>query len=358
MPAYDQQSYNTWLNAYQGAQAPNQGGTRTIGGSTYNPYGGYTYTPGQSGADFVKQNVKQDLNPAHSNGAPNQNAILGGASMGISQVPRAINSYRTFKKHQASQRHLEEQYGLAQKAAAARAPTEYLGAVDPTSRTFQQARIASAEGRPLSQEELQMGYRQEQGDNQRSQMEDQIQAYFADPAREGWQRNIVNSRLQNDLANVQEDFGNNFRGSVLGSAAQGLQGGSVDAERRQGVTRARDTQTVQAASNADQAMSDFQGRDQQARGNLLGLVNSQGIGDSAQLSNALQGIHNATTQEGRQYAQGQQQRALDQFGQQQQSQAWGQGLNQLGAAINRNPNRGNSLSAWYGSNSRTSGGGW
>jgi hypothetical protein len=356
MPAYDTQSYNTWLNAYQGPQAPNQGGQRTIGGSEYNPTGGYTYTPGMSWSDFVKQNVKQDLTPWHGGGL-NQNFALGVASMGISQTPRAISSYRSFKKHQASQRHLEEQFNLAQKAAAARAPTEYLGAIDPTSRTFQQARLAQGNGSPLSQDELQMAYRQEQGDNQRSAMEKQIQAYFADPAREGWQRNIVNNRLQNDLANVQEDFGNNFRSSVQGSAAQGLQGGSVDAERRQGVTRARDTQAVRASSNADQALADFQGRDQQARGNLLGLVNSNGIGDSSQLSNALQGIHNATAQEGRQYAQGQQQRALDQFGQQQQSQVWGQGLNQIGAAINRNPNRGNSLSAWYGGN-QTSGGGW
>jgi hypothetical protein len=302
------------------------------------------------GDDFVRQNMRQDLRPSGANAA-------GFATGGLSQIPRALSGYKKFKAAQERDRADQALWAQSNKTAAAKAPTEYLGSLDPTSRTFQQARVAQGNGSALSQDELLMAYRQEQDNNQRSAMEQQIQAYFADPAREGWQRNIVNSRLQNDLANVQEDFGNNFRGSVQGSAAQGLQGGSVDAERRQGVTRARDTQAVQASSNADQALADFQGRDQEARGNLLGLVNSNGIGDSAQLSNALQGIHNATTQEGRQYAQGQQQRALDQFGQQQQSQVWGQGLSQIGAAINRNPNRGNSLSAWYGGN-QTSGGGW
>lgn len=338
MPAnpYQTNQYQDFASAYRPTVQPNAG-TRTIGGSQYNPYGGYTYTQGMRGSDFVKQNVKQDLNPAFSNGLPNQNFTLGVASLGISQIPRAISGYRAYKKKQGEDRRREAAWGEMVKERTAAVPTEYLGTIDPTSQTFQQARQRMGQGveKYMGIPELQQAYQQEQEANQRGQYEQAINAYFSDPARSGWQQQVVQDRLNNDLAQVSDQYGQDLQRSVQSSAARGMRGGSVDVEGRGDVARVRDTRAIGAAADADAQRFAFQNRDQQERSNLLGMVNQRGITDGQQLSQALQGIHTQTAAEGAQYASGQRQNEINRFGQQAQSQAWGQGLTGIANSVNR-----------------------
>ena len=117
-------------------------------------------------------------------------------------------------------------------------------------------------------------------------------------------------------------------------------------EGRGAVARTRDTGAIQAAGNADAMTSQFRNQDTAARGQLHGLINSRGIGDADSLRQALEGIHSATTAQGAQYAQGQQQRQLNQFGERQQSQAWGQGLSGLASAVDRRPANAPTYGGW------------
>lgn len=333
---YQSQSYRDYALAYQPQAQYAGGGTRTIGGSVYNPTGGYTYTQNMRGDDFVKQNVRQDFTPWR--GGVNPNSVLNIASGGISQVPRAISGYRQYKKEQANDRQRAEAWAAAQKERAAAAPTEYLGSIDPTSRTYQQARQRMSSTNPgdyMSVNELQQGMHQEQQANQRQQYEQAINAYFDDPARAGWQQQIIQDRLNNDLAQVSDQYGQDLQRSVQGAAARGMRGGSADVEGRGDVARVRDTRAIGAAADADAQRSAFQNRDLQERNNLMGLVNSRGITEGQQLSQALQGIHANTAAEGANYATRQRQQEIDRFGQQSQSQAWGQGLSSIAGSIRR-----------------------
>jgi hypothetical protein len=100
-------------------------------------------------------------------------------------------------------------------------------------------------------------------------------------------------------------------------------------------------------------MSDFQNRDRQSRAQLLGLVNSGDIGSADALRSQLEGIHSASTAAASNYASQQQRRQLNQFGQQQQSQAWGQGLGSLANLVDRNQQ---TAGGWFGGG--TTQGGW
>lgn len=316
-------------------------------GQMYNPMGGYTYTTGMRGSDFVKQNVKQDLNPfSQGSYAPNGNFILGVSTAGISQIPRALSGYRAYKKQQKWDRAQEEAWNNAQKAMLARAPTEYLGSVDPTSQAYLQAQQRQRSGDLMSLEELQQAVHQEQQAKQRGQYEQAINAYFDDPARAGWQQQIIQDRLNNDLAQVSDQYGQDLQRSVQGAAARGMRGGSTDVEGRGDVARVRDTRAIGAAADADAQRSAFQNRDLQERNNLMGLVNSRGITEGQQLSQALQGIHANTAAEGANYATRQRQQEIDRFGQQSQSQAWGQGLNSIAGSIRRQNPQNNTQGGW------------
>lgn len=343
---YQTNQYQDFAAAYRPTPQYNAG-TRTIGGSQYNPYGGYTYTQDMRGSDFVKQNVRQDLNPFR--GGLNQNFVLGASSMGISQIPRAISGYRAYKKAQAKDRARAEAYAQVVKERTAAIPTEYLGSIDPTSQTFQQARQRMGQGvdRYMTIPEMQQAYQQEQEAAQRRQYEEAINAYFADPARAGWQQQVVQDRLNNDLAQVSDQYDQDLQQSVQGSAARGLRGGSVDVEGRGDVARVRDTRALSAAADADAQRFAFQNRDQQERANLLNMVNQRGIADNQQLAQAIQGIHTQTAAEGAQYASGQRQNDINRFGQQSQSQAWGQGLTSVANSVrNRYGQGGTTQGGW------------
>ena len=270
-------------------------------------------------------------------------AIVGGVVGGVAGAGYGVvtkytsNTARSRSRAQANAASMEAAGAAANQAYA---PTEYLGANDPTSQTYQMARERMSHGpqTAMSPGELAALSRQEDQGKQRAGFQQQINDYFGGADRAGWQQSIVSNRLNQDLANVKEDYGNNIKSSVQNTATQGLVGGSVDIERRGAVARTRDTGAIQAASNADAATAGFKNADQQAKGELTGLVNSQGIGDADSLRTALQNINNQTTQQGQQYASGQQQRQIDQFGRQNQSQAWGGGLNGLASSVRASSN--------------------
>jgi len=351
MPSTYNQDYNTWLADYtqqgqngHGAPATQRGAGLGAAGFGATDSQRNTYTSGQTNRDYARENLGVGGNSASAaNMAHGMLNPVGG-------IIEGYRGYGHFKDAQKLDRHMKEMYDTGRRNAAARAPTEYLGSIDPTSKTFQQARMRSAGSNDdmMSMGEIQASMHLEDQNRQRAGMEQSIEDYFNDPGRAGWQQQIVRNRLQNDLSNVQQDYTQNLRGSVLNSASRGLRGGSVDVERQGKVAEVRDSSAVGAASQAGSTMADFRGQDQQSRSNLMGLVNSQGIGDSQQLSSALQGIHNTTMQAGQNYSQQQQQRQLTQFNQQQQSQAWGQGLQSFAGAINNNPYRMTNATAWGG----------
>ncbi len=342
-------SYDAYTNQkdLQAQQLPSYG---SVTNQSHNGFGlSQTYNAGDSNRDYVKNNLGVGGNQYSA-----QNMAHGMLNP-VGGVLEGFRGYKNYKKNRAAERERQEAFERAKANAIARNPTDWLNTLDPTSRTSQEATRLAGEGRPMSVEEMNAGLRSDDQDRQRAGFSKQVDEYFADPARAGWQQQIVSNRLQNDLANVQEDYGNNLRSSVQGAAARGLKGGSVDVEGRGAVARTRDTGAIEAASNADSAAANFRNQDLQARDQLHGLVNSNDIGDADSLRSAIQGIHSATTASGAQYAGQQRQQQINRFGQQQQSQAWGQGLSGLASAIDRNPNRGNSMGAWYGS---AASGGW
>lgn len=301
------------------------------------------YDPGMTNREYVRENLGFGGNQYSA-----QN-MAHGLLNPVGGVIEGIRGYGHFKKSKDNYRRMMERYkaDLAQFKAGGGAA--WLNSIDPTSAMAKTAAARFQSGNAMSDDELNLGLRQEHQNRVRSGYEASIEDYFADPARAGWQRGIVQNRLQNDLANVQEDFDADLTGTGQQVAGRGLKGGSVDVETRGAVARTRDTRAIQAASDADSTLADFGARDQQSRAQLLGLVNSGDIGNSDALRSALDSIHSATAAEGARYAGNQRQRQVDQFGQQQQSQAWGQGLGAIANSINQNP----SMYAWG-----TSRGGW
>ncbi len=345
---YNYDAYSGNRQQLQGQQAP---AYSTVTNTSWaGPAFGQQYKSGETNHEYVRQNLGVGGNKySAANMAQGMLNPVGG-------VLEGFRGYKNFKKNRASEREQKALFESRKAEAIARNPTDWLNSVDPTGHTAQEANRLSAQGRPMSEEELNASLRTDDQNAQRAGFSKQIEDYFGSPERAGWQQSIVSNRLNQDLANVQEDYGNNLKSSVQSAAARGLRGGSVDVEGRGAVARTRDTGAIQAAQNADSASADFRNQDLQARDQLNGLVNSGDIGEADALRNSLQGISNATVAAGQRYAGQQQQRQINTFGQQQQSQAWGQGLNGIASAIDRNPNRGNSLSAWYGSG--TSQGGW
>lgn len=290
-----------------------------------------TYRDGQSNTQFVTQNYTP---MGGSGGARNfaQNAALDMLMPGAGGF-NIIDGMQQAKKARAQNRKQREAFDAARRNAVARDPTQWLNSLDPTSATAQQARIRLGRGDAMQAEEINNGLRQEFVDKQRKGYEGQIDAYFSDPSRAGWQQKVVQDRLQSDLGNITEQYGRNLTSSVQGSASAGLRGGSLDAERRGATARTRDSQALQASGEADASSAGFKMQDQQSRQQLYNLVNSDGGTNADTLNNALQGIQNATNLQGQQYSLGRQQRQQQQYAGQQQSQAWGQGLNGVAGAI-------------------------
>jgi hypothetical protein len=304
------------------------------------------YTAGQSNREFVRENLG-----VGGNRYSTENMAMGMLNP-VAGVMQGFRGYSNYKKGRAAFRRQQAEHRAAVKNAQNRAGADWFQRVDPNSALAAQVRDRTAKGQPMTDDEINQALRQQDQTSQREGYEQQVNDYFGSEERAGWQQGIVQNRLQNDLANVEEDYGNNLKGSVQSAASRGLKGGSVDVEGRGQVARTRDTQAIQAASNADQAQAQFRTNDQQSRAQLLGLVNSGDISDADALRAQLDGIHSATTSAAAQYAGNQQQRQINQFGQQQQSQAWGSGLNSLANAVDRNPRQSQS---WFGGSSR---GGW
>ena len=355
MPSPTTRTYEDWMaanNAQPRASTASlrQGGQTTIGGTSRTAPGaqGWVYTPGQSNDSFVRDNVRSEFSL--------QNPFQGYASVHspVAAITRGVRGYKAFKKSQAAERFEQDQLDQIHRRAQAAAPTSWLNTFDPTSRTAQEA-YSRAGDRPMTADEIELGLRQEGQERTRAGQTQDVENYFGSPERSQWQAGIVGNRLNANLGRIGEEFESNTNRAVQGSAAQGLVGGSVDMERRGGVERARDTSAIGAASQADSDLLNFKQQDADSRRQLLGLVNSGGFADSAAFSDALRGINDATNRSAQQYQLGQQRQELDQFGRQQQSQAIGQGFNNLASIFRQDPYRSSSTSAWTGS---TSTGGW
>ena len=307
-------------------QNPDQG-TRSIGGGFGGSVTGqqsYQYNPNWSTQQYMRENLKQDFSTpqgVYSMHSP------------VSAIARAYGGRSAKKRADAERREWKKDAAAGKKTAI----SKWIDTFDPTSRTAALARQNTQRGGSFSIGEADASFRQEGHQRQREAYGSEIDAYFADPARAGWQRGIVQNRLQNDLANVQEDFDTELTGTGQQAAGRGLKGGSVDVENRGAVARTRDTRAIQAGADADSTLADFGARDRQSRAQLHGLVNSGDIGSSDALRASLESIHSATSAEGARYAGQQRNRQVRQFGDSMQSQAYGGGLSAIANSINQNP---------------------
>lgn len=349
-------SYDEYTNGYTATSAPQVGSTtmRTIDDPVWNATNGpgtNVYRPGMSNREYVRENLGFGGNRyAAQNMAHGLLNPVGGVLSGIS-------AYRGFKKSQDKYRDLMRQHKNQTKVGQANNPTDWLNTVDPEAAQAIGANATRALDvggvkRTMTGDEINSALRTRDQNAMRSQYESSIDEYFSDPARASWQQGIVQNRLQNDLANVRDDYDMDLTSAGQSAASRGLRGGSVDIEGRGAAARTRDTRAIGAASNADAALAEFRSGDQTQRQQLMGLVNSGTIADSDALRSALDTIHQQTAQSGARYAGQQRQRQIDQFGNRMTSQAYGQGLNAIAGAINRNPN------SWYAGGSDTSYGGW
>ena len=266
----------------------------------------------------------------------------------LGQSYAGIKGYQNWRQARKDQAYRQQVEAARVEGLRRGAPTSELTRLDPGSRTAQEAQRRLAMGMPMDQSEVEAWQQAENADKQRTRLSKGVDDFFADPARQSWQSDVVNRRLASDLAGVKEDYANNLRTSGQATAGQGLLGGSVDTERRGQVERQRDTGAVQAGQAADAARGDFSSQDQALHQQLLGLVNSGDVNSGAQLASAISGIGDATAREGEQYAIGQQQRQQQQFAQQQQSQVYGGALTNLAGLINQDPRRASSARAWTG----------
>lgn len=306
------------------------------------------YEPGMTNREYVRENLGFGGNQYSAQNMAN------GMLNPVGGVISGIKGYKSFKKAKAAYARQKAKYEADVAYAKAGAGAAWLNTIDPTSRVSQEASKRHQAGKAMSIDEMNEMSRQEAQGKVRSKYESDIDAYFADPARAGWQRGIVQSRLQNDLANAQEDFDIELTGTGQQAASRGLKGGSVDVENRGEVARTRDTRAIQAGADADNTLADFGARDQQSRAQLRQLVNSGDIGSADALRSALDSINSSTAAAGAQYAGQQRNRQISQFGQQQQSQAWGGGLSAIANSINQNPGG----YSWLTGSQQTQRGGW
>lgn len=339
-------TYDDYMAQINSAQEPRYG-SRTD--QSHGNFGlSQTYNEGDTNRDYVRNNLGVGGN------ANSWQNMAHGMLNPAGGVKEGIRGYSNYKKHRSAERAQKATFQSHLATAKAQAGTAWLNTRDPTSQTSQEASRRLAKGQPMSDDEMNQRLRQEGQNKQRAGYEKQVDDYFADPARAGWQRGIVQNRLQNDLANVREDYDADLTGTGQQSAGRGLKGGSIDVENRGAVARTRDTRAIQAGADADTTIADFGARDQQSRAQLHGLVNSGDVGSSDALRSALDGIHSATSAEGARYAGQQRQRQIRQFGQQQQSQAWGSGLRSIATSIDQNPGG----YAWLGGSQQPTRGGW
>jgi hypothetical protein len=321
---YDAQSYKNW----RGTPAPSYDPGRVTFGSWGGNPAGSTGSSDQSNSSFFLKNY---MDPTKPSAAYTHAAFASGIpGLGEYNMYRGMSKLKDARKQD---RERQANFSAMHADAASRSPSDWLNAIDPTSGAAQEARRRIAQGQAMSQDEVMAAVRQEDQGKQRAGYDKSIDEYFGSADRAGWQQSIISNQLNDDLANVSQAYKENTRSAALGAAARGTMNGSVDIENRSAIARNRDAGAISAAANADASKAGFQEQDRNSRQQLHGLVQSQDIGSSDQLRNALEGLRSTTNAQGAQYNAQRQQQQINNFGAQQQSQAWGGGLNALANGV-------------------------
>ncbi len=342
MPAFNDE-YKLWADMPSRASGPDLGGTRQIGGmgvGTKGSMGGsYAYNPGWSSQDYIRENLKQDYsNPVQF--------VQGGGSIG--QTYRAIAGRGKFSSARNGDRARQREFEQQSAAFAARRPTDYLNAYDPTSRTsrYAESRMSSG-GAPATKEELQAVMDQEERDNLRGLATSKINDYFGDPSRQADYERLTQDQLKADTQNIGSTFDTAGTQAKLAAARQGLTGGSVEAENSATLGGQRSAALIDAAQGANKTFSNLTARDRAVQDQLLSLVNSDDPYQRQAAQAQLSGMQQQSATDAYQAAADQTRREAGQFSQNQMSQSIGGGLAGLTNLVRQDPNRGTSLSAWY-----------
>lgn len=328
MPTYTYDDYAAQKPIDNMAMTPEQSYRH---GSSGDPTG-YTTKPGQSNMGFLMSNY----GPPQGGSALSARSAYSAAGAMVGDPVAAYNMYRGFKKmksNRADIRRREEEFARQRDYAVKQAPTDWLNTQDPTSALAQETRRRAAQGQQMTGEEVNAGLRMQAQAEQRAGYDKSINEYFGSADRAGWQQSIVSNQLNDDLANISQSHKENTRSAALSAASRGTMKGSVDIENRSAIARNRDTSAISAAANADATKAGFQDQDRDSRQQLHGLVQSQDIGSADQLRTALDGIRSTTNAQGAQFNAQRQQQQINNFGAQQQSQAWGGGLNALATGV-------------------------
>lgn len=351
MPSYADE-YQLWASPRQ-PQRPNTGGSRTLGGwggqSPSNQTGhvggfadsGYAYNPNMSSNDFIKENVKKDLL------SPTSAWTMATPSGHVAQAYRAFAGRKTFKKQRDKERAKIKDFNTDLALGQARAPSNYLNAVDPTSQTALYANARMGAGAPATREELQAKLDQEEVQNLRQFATGRINQFFDDPNRQSEYERLTSNQLKADTQNIGTTFDNADTKAKLATARQGLTGGSVEAENSAQLGGQRSAALVDAAQGANKTFSNLTARDRAMREQLLSLVNSDDPYMRQAAAAQLRGMQEQTATDAYQEAANQTRQEAGQFQQNQMSQSIGGGLTGLANLVRQDPNRGTNISAWY-----------
>lgn len=158
---------------------------------------------------------------------------------------------------------------------------------------------------------------------QRRQLKSRVNAYFNSESMRGLYDTLENRHLQNSLAQITEQYGNQLKQSAFQSAGQGLIGSSVDAERRGDVQQAQNAAAIQAQGQAQQFAQGVRNQNEQQRQSLVDTLSSGNPYQGAQFDQQMQQIGNQTNQMAQQYANQTAQNQISQYGLNMQSQALG-----------------------------------
>lgn len=315
--------YTAWSNAGTQTARPEFGGTRTISS-------GYAYNPNWGTQDYLKANT---------------NPLTGKGGVG---VVRAFTGRSAFKKARGQEDKIRATWDADQRVLQARNQTDYLNAVDPTSRVAQYAHQRSANGQPFAtSEELQAVSDLDERDKLRGAATHKINDYFGDPARAAEYERLTQDQLKADTQNIGTNYDNADTKMKLNAARQGLTGGSVEAENSTSLGGQRSAALIDAAQGANKTYSNLTARDRSIQDQLLTLVNSDDPYTRQAAQAQLQGMSQQTANDAYQEVANQTRRDANQFNQNQMSQSIGGGLTGLSNLIQQDPNRGSSLSAWY-----------
>jgi hypothetical protein len=200
----------------------------------------------------------------------------------------------------------------------------------------------------MSPEEIAVSLQNDLANAQRQQLGSQVNAFFNDPSRQAAQQKTIQDQLAQSLTGIGDQYKQEYVQGAQSAGSRGLQGSSVDIEERMAAGAQRDIRAAETGAQAQTQGQAFQNQNTAQRQQLMQLINSQDPAQAQAAQAQLQALNAQTGGISAQTGIQGQQRQLAQFGQNAQSQAWGNAVTGIANQIRGNPQLGGGLGAWLG----------